>query len=113
MTNKIKINLTVEVDTGKCDYAAESVGNPKQVTFRHQREFTKSDLKDGMVLHCRNGERRLYFEGKLIYFRHPDYIEMSCDVSLYTKDLNYINDQLRRLDIVRVFYMDRLVWSRG
>ena len=79
--------------------------------------FTKSDLKDGMVVTCRNGQTRISFDGKLY-----NMINVSCSSSLkYFNDdltyLKYFNDDLiypfyKDVDIIKVEYMGEVLWER-
>lgn len=71
--------------------------------------FTKSDLKDGMVVTYRDGQRqpRVLFDGKLY-----NMINMS-NIS----DLKYFNDDLtdpfyEDVDIIKVEYMGEVLWER-
>lgn len=81
-------------------YGTPSVFNEHGYTFLEwsdymKKEFTKADLKDGMVVAYANGERRLVLNNFLIgkdgYF----------DLSNYSENLKDINSSDR--DIVRVF----------
>ena len=77
------------------------------------KEFTKQDLKDGMVLTYRNGETRVLFdkklygtmkEGKLLYHGKT--------VGEYSVDLKDQSNIGNDMDIAKVEYMGETLWER-
>lgn len=78
--------------------------------------FTKSDLKDGMVVTYRdsyssNNLKRVVFKGSL-YRVSEDGMSMSHRVYLkyYSDTLEYDNEG--DMDIMKVTYMDEILWER-
>lgn len=86
-------------------------------------DFTKADLKDGMVVEYRKGKRRLVFNGT--FTGMDGYLELSN----YTDDLTYNYDSYedpRSFDIVKVYELEfigkipdmfsnhnlKLIWER-
>lgn len=73
------------------------------------KPFTKSDLKDGMVVTYRKGWKRVIFKGILYDLTSADLIPSS--------DIEYYNDVLQHdkhndMDIVKVEYMNEVLWER-
>lgn len=60
-----------------------------------QKEFTKADLKDGMVVEYRNGKRRLVLNNRLV--GKDGYYELN----MYTEDMK--DKECSERDIMRVF----------
>lgn len=78
-----------------CNLLIHSNWKPKEEEMK--KEFTKADLKDGMVVRLRNGKPVLYLHGKLLY-------NACCDsITNYTDDLKYIGGDIKSdHDIMRV-----------
>ncbi len=75
-----------------------------------KEEFTKSDLKDGMVLTYRNGEKRLLFLGNLYDTNDSSLLKSLGSINKYGESLtNYIGEGL---DIIKVEYMGEILWER-
>ena len=62
-----------------------------------KKEFTKGDLKNGMVIEYRNGERGLVLNGKIIGFR------VYTDLKDYSEDLRCKVDDCTCIDIMKIF----------
>lgn len=71
--------------------------------------FTKSDLKNGMVLTYRNNEKRLLYELSL-YEINDSKLTIANDISSFNNDLT--SDAMGEHDIVKVEYMGETLWER-
>lgn len=81
-----------------------------------KKEFTKADLKDGMVVEYRNGERRIVV-GEVLYG-----LDGFTSLKTHCNDLTYSNSVL---DIVKVYaqkstslnslfkYPGKIIWERN
>lgn len=67
--------------------------------------FTKKDLKNGMVVEYRDGERALFLEGKLI--EDDNWV----DLEYFDDNLNYTDD--KDSDIMKVYFINNMkgVWG--
>ena len=97
-TNPIAwMNLPIPYGTEKCN------------TIKN-KQFTKSDLKDGMVVTYRNGEMRLLIYGD---FYHAIEIEPTGNtLNNYNDDLTSLTATTNSEDIVKVEYMGETLWKR-
>lgn len=71
--------------------------------------FTKSDLKDGMVVTYRNKMERVFMKGAFYgqegyLYRRVSLIEKYCE--------NLDREGNRNLDVMKVEYMDKVLWER-
>ena len=75
------------------------------------KEFTKQDLKDGMVLTYDGGDKRLLMGGHL-YINENNKVFNWAHVLLshYKDDLTHINT--KALNIAKVEYMGEILWER-
>lgn len=74
--------------------------------------MNKSDLKDGMVVELRNGEKRVIW-GKDLYEIFALKLSVCNCLNNYNDDLNHTcTDDKRNLDIMKVSYGDELLWER-
>ena len=64
-----------------------------------EKEFTKSDLRDGMVVEYRNGDRFVVFGGKLL---NDSSYDMMNEIREDLTDIGFNN---RNFDIVKVYYV--------
>jgi hypothetical protein len=71
------------------------------------KEFTKNDLKDGMVVTHRNGAMGVMFGGNA--WELPDF-EYEVDFSYCKDDLT--NQEMDDFDIIKVEYMGDVLWER-
>lgn len=78
-----------------------------------KENFTKADLKDGMVVQYRNGWYRIVLGGctTLGAVCSDRYETRSKDLSDYNDDLTDSNGR-RNLDIMKVFYVEQVLWER-
>ena len=76
-----------------------------------EKPFTKSDLKDGMVVTYRNKTARIVFDDKL-YTTDVDSDNFLVQVTLddFYDDLSCIDYELN--DIMKVTYMGEVLWER-
>lgn len=75
----------------------------------YKPQFTKSDLKDGMVVTYRNKGERVFMKGAFYeqegyLYRRASLIEKYCE--------NLDREGNRNLDIMKVEYMDKVLWER-
>lgn len=107
-------------DKGKdiTDKFRNYLDNDKGITEddNNTKTFTKSSLKDGMVVtyreaYCSDNLRRVVFKGSL-YRVNGDGMSMSHGVHLkyFSETLEYDNDP--DMDIMKVEYMDEVLWER-
>jgi hypothetical protein len=75
----------------------------------YKPQFTKSDLKDGMVVTYRNEEKRILIGGEF-YEKVDSNWNSTSSIGRYYKDL--LRDGSRNLDIMKVEYMDKVLWER-
>ena len=75
-----------------------------------KQTFTKSDLKDGMVVTYRDGAERLLFQDTLFDLRNNYALHRGSVLSGFNDDLSYKNEP--SMDIVKVTYMDEVLWER-
>lgn len=73
--------------------------------------FTKSDLKDGMVVTYRDKKARIVFDGKL-YTTDVDSDSFLCQTDLedFSDSLSCIDYEMN--DIMKVEYMGEVLWER-
>ncbi|MBM68202.1 MAG: hypothetical protein CME43_01835 [Haliea sp.] len=69
--------------------------------------FTKSDLKDGMVVTYRDRQKRVLFEDK---FYNMSAISAGSYLTFFNDDLT--NQSNKDLDIIKVEYMGEVLWER-
>lgn len=74
-----------------------------------ETSFTKADLKDGMVVTYRDGEERVVFAGNL-FKKDFDFLRVASPLKWYSEEL--ATDSFRSLDIMKVTYMDEVLWER-
>lgn len=85
-----------------------------------KKEFTKADLKDGMVVEYRNGERRLVLGDRIVgnngYNLLGSYNETLEDIQLHEKQYDIVRVyQSRHISISQIFsdsYLE-LIWERN
>ncbi len=78
-----------------------------------KKNFTKSDLKDGMVVTYRNGNERTIM-GFRLYTKNEnfEYICMTC-LEHFKADLTVYNSSEKNdSDIMKVSYMGEVLWER-
>lgn len=76
------------------------------------QSFTKSDLKDGMVVTYRNGWIR-FVSGGGLYKIAKDFVDLGSSLEYYNNSLEHDNDE--DMDIVKVFSVSDLenpIWER-
>ena len=73
-------------------------------------QFTKSDLKDGMIITYRNGEKRLLI-GRALFEKRNDSYCIANWLSNITTDLCN-KEGIESLDFVKVEYMGEVIWER-
>lgn len=95
MYTKIKSAITLKGEYSSLEYALEKYYKILEWSDYMKKEFTKSDLKDGMVVEYRNGKRRLVLNNFLIG------IDGYFDLSNYSENLKDKNSSDR--DVVGVF----------
>ena len=106
--------MTITVDGVELQGFADGSGTIQILKQReHMKKFTKSDLKDGMVVTYRTGFSRVVLDGKLFkrYKEHDiDRLTNSNGLYKYQEDLNHNTES--DLDIVKVEYMGEVLWRR-
>ena len=74
--------------------------------------MNRKDIKDGMLLQVRDGGKYYYLKGKMFYWadnnKYGDYF-----VSGFYYDDNLKCTCDKSLDIMKIYYMDELLWERG
>ena len=89
--------ITDIMDRADYPYKLKGIGE----TFREgelelvERQFTKSDLKDGDIVTYRNGQKKIVFENKL--YGHDHFVSLE----YYTKNLEDV-DGVEGYDIIKV-----------
>ena len=73
---------------------------------KEKEQFTKADLKDGMVVVYRDGRRRIVLKGELYE------ITVCNDLDGYNEELMCDMQGDRKLDIMRVYENNELIWKR-
>ena len=74
--------------------------------------MNKKDLKDGMLLQVRDGGTYYYLKDKMFYWTgRNEYGDYFVSDFYYDNDLKCVHD--KRLDIMKIYYMDELIWERG
>lgn len=74
------------------------------------KQFTKSDLKDGMVIEYRDGNIRLLYLGILYEIDRHMNLTASSNINDYNERLLSIHN--KNLDIIKVEYMGKSIWQR-
>ena len=73
--------------------------------------MNRKDIKDGMLLQVRDGGKYYYLKGKMFYWadnnKYGDYF-----VSGFYYDDNLKCTCDKSLDIMKIYYMDKLLWER-
>lgn len=74
------------VYSGRHLYYGNGVSNPNEITIVEYKEDSKMELKEGMIIECRNGDRYLLrrVDGELILSANETWLE-------YTYDNNFID----------------------
>lgn len=74
--------------------------------------FTKSDLKDGMVVTYRNGWERVIFDNGFLYAEGclSSFHFTKITLDSFNEDLTYYGQNT--MDIMKVTYMDEVLWER-
>lgn len=80
------------------------------VTDEIKQQFTKSDLKDGMVVTYKNGSIRLLYLGRLYEIDEHINLTTLSNINDYNEFL--LNAHNKNLDIVKVEYMGKTIWQR-
>ena len=74
--------------------------------------MNKSDLKDGMIVKLRNGEKEIVFMNKL-YGMYGKNLNAIDDLNSYNKDLYHtLIEHGKNLDIIKVSYDNKILWER-
>lgn len=77
------------------------------------KTFTREDLKDGMILTLRNGERNVYIKGWLKTINNiSDDFTNSGKITQWKENLDFISSSGSQFDIMKVEYMDKVLWER-
>lgn len=76
-------------------------------TMSTQKEFTKSELKDGMVVVYRDGDERYVF-GDTLFLLHEG---LGAQLYRFNEDLTHL--EYETMDIVEVKYMGESLWKRS
>lgn len=74
------------------------------------KTFTKSDLKDGMVVTYRNENERIVFKNTLYLPDEDDTLMSRITLAYYNNDL--MLPDYSSMDIMKVTYMDEVLWER-
>ncbi len=74
----------------------------EELELVESKQFTKSDLKDGMVVENRDGERGIYLNGRLYHMDGFNDIDSNWDDELKFCERRF-HRQDKHLDIVRVY----------
>lgn len=77
----------------------------REMPETEKKQFTKADLKDGMIVRYRNDDERIFFCGKFYNTEEMNYIEAY-------KDNLKISNRVNDLDIMKVYEGNKLVWER-
>lgn len=77
-----------------------------------EKKFTKADLKDGMWVTYRDGSERFVLDAAL-YGQKEDRLFEGGNLKYYTSSLLYDTSDCEELDIMKVEYMNELIWERG
>ncbi len=73
-------------------------------------QFSKNDLKDGMVVTYKSGVSRLVVDGEL-YRESKDIFYLNGSLDEYADDLCHLKQN--NLDIIMVHYMGEVVWKKA
>lgn len=73
--------------------------------------FTKSDIKDGMVVTYRDGDERLVLDGRL-YYSNSDGSMLQHRTYLCTFKSDLTAPSSSDMDIMKVTYRDEILWER-
>lgn len=83
-----------------------------------QKEFTKADLKDGMVVEYRDGKRRLVLNNRLIgkdgYYELNKYTEDMKDKEFFGRDIMRVFKIVINTTLSSIFHIENLelIWGR-
>ena len=69
------------------------------------------DLKDGMLLQTRNGGMYYHIKDMMFYWKSKNIYSHYYMSDIYDNDLKCTCD--RDLDIMKIYYMNELLWERG
>lgn len=88
------------VYSGRHLYYGNGVSNPNEITIVEYKEDSKMELKEGMIIECRNGDRYLLrkVDDVLIGSNFDEYISIS-----YDKKLNENEYNTKDFDIMKVY----------
>ncbi len=84
-----------------------------------QKEFTKADLKDGMVVEYRDGKRRLVLNNRLIgkdgYYELNKYTEDMKDKEFFGRDIMRVFKIVINTTLSSIFHIENLelIWGRA
>ena len=73
--------------------------------------MNKKAIKDGMLLQLRDGSEHFYIDGKMFRWKNNKMHECIYVDAYYDADLKCSCD--KSLDIMKIYYMDELIWERG
>lgn len=117
---------TYYVYSGRHLYYGNGVSNPNEITVVEYKEDNKMELKEGMIVECRNGSRYLLrrVEGKLLLSSNANWLGYSydnnfIDIGEYTKELNGDYDIMKiyesKAHVLRDLFNDKYltcIWER-
>lgn len=100
-----------------CWYGHYWVEYANKRNYLHEDElelsvFTKSDLKDGMVVTYREGEERVVYKNYLLDLSGVDSGDLNMGGMLDTYNSDITRPNYKNLDIMKVTYMDEVLWER-
>ena len=79
-----------------------------QFELVEEKSFTKADIKDGMILTYRNGNKRIIIDK--VFYSYPEIKKSGNLLSNYNDDLTLNNSKYE--DIVEVSYDGEVIWRR-
>lgn len=96
-----------EEDNSDCPYFddGDAVNWRRLKAYKEIQQFTKTSLKDGMVVEYRNGWKRIVFEYKLLSDEG-----VGSELGYFNEDLTYSDEWA--MDIVKVMFGGELLWQR-
>lgn len=104
--------VEINPQTGECYFVYDSKLVKKEQKKVEINQFSKNDLKNGMVVTYRDGRKRLVVNGILFAENSYGEYDYASTLDYYTDNLLYTKEQSSKFDIVKVTYMEEVLYTR-